>query len=290
MSTPYLFRLLCVSGAAFFLIHMTLALLARLLASAAIRVSGRLNARSAERLLLALRLAPAAIALLTVAGLCVPSYLWLEPDAAEELGFPCLIAAALSATLWVSSLSRVAKAIWHSRGSNVWFGVAGLIRPRVVISPRVLQILSNEELAVALRHEEAHHTSLDNLKRLLMMLSPDGWLLPEVECTWAKFAEWAADDSAVEGDASRSLALSSALVKVARLGAAPSQPALITPLLADSSGLAERVERLLEGRAISSHTRIAFPAVAILASAFLGLAVNSDTLVLVHDMLETLVR
>ncbi len=44
----------------------------------------RLRARSAARLLLALRLFPAAIALAAVAGLCVPSYLSLEEEGGAE--------------------------------------------------------------------------------------------------------------------------------------------------------------------------------------------------------------
>ena len=64
-------------------------------------------AAPAGRFLLALRLLPAALALFVVAGLCVPSYLWLEPETGpEEVGAGCLAAAILAAVLWGTSTAR----------------------------------------------------------------------------------------------------------------------------------------------------------------------------------------
>src|SRR5208337_1784513 len=85
--------------------------------------------------------------------------------------------------------------------------VAGVVHPRLVISKRLLRGLTAEQRDAALRHERAHRTSRDNIKRFLILLAPD--VLPflrtfaALERSWAKFTEWAADDQATEGDSRR---------------------------------------------------------------------------------------
>src|SRR5580658_1599318 len=108
MILPYATRLVCLCLASFFLVHAALALMARLLAPSALRFAERRPARSAARLLLALRLFPAAAALAAVAGLCVPSYLWFEKKhGVEFVGFVCLAAAALGAAVWMASWAQI---------------------------------------------------------------------------------------------------------------------------------------------------------------------------------------
>ena len=276
MMAPYLLRLLCLCLAVFFVLHCAVGLIVALSGPAAVRAARRMRPRLAGRFLLALRLLPAALALFVVAGLCVPSYLWLEPETnAEEVGPGCLAAAILAAALWTISGARgvraAARSARHARGCErlgrlshlpgsrlpVWIldapapllSLVGVFRSRVVISSPVLSALSAGQLAAALRHEEAHEVSRDNLKRLLLLLAPG--LLPgfhgfaAIERGWARFTEWAADDDAVAGDTRLSLSLAAALVRLARMGGTASPSPLSTSFLGDSREISARVDRLL---------------------------------------------
>src|ERR1035441_6513764 len=107
MTGSYLFRLLCLSMASFFLVHLALAAALSLLAPAAIRLSERFRPQLAARLLLLLRLAPTGLSLLIVAGLIAPSHLWLEPRApTEPIGWVCLAAAVLGVGIWSLYVAR----------------------------------------------------------------------------------------------------------------------------------------------------------------------------------------
>src|ERR1700683_2984503 len=112
MNLPYTMRLLCLCGASFFMIHMALALAARLSAGTAVRWAEHMKPSSAARFLFALRMAPLALTLTAVLAFCVPSYLWLEPEiTGEKVGFVCVLLAVLGAALWASALLRVMSAV-----------------------------------------------------------------------------------------------------------------------------------------------------------------------------------
>src|SRR5690242_11217631 len=101
MTLTYLFRLACLCLASFFLIQLTLGLAARAIASSAIRLAERFRPHLAARLLFVLRLFPAGVAVLGVCALCLPSYLWFEPQSgAERVGIACGAAAILGAIVW----------------------------------------------------------------------------------------------------------------------------------------------------------------------------------------------
>jgi len=207
MTLPYSWRLVCLALASFFLIHSIAAVLIASATPAALRFAGGLRPKQATRWLLALRLAPSAIALLVIAAFCVPSYLWLEPDhTAENVGLICVLASFFTIALLTFSAARATRAIARSRrflrsaGRSPIVALTGILHPRIVISPEVIAALSADQLVAALRHEEGHRISRDNLKRLLIQLAPG--ILPglggfgPLERAWLRFTEWAADDFA----------------------------------------------------------------------------------------------
>jgi Zn-dependent protease with chaperone function len=168
--------------------------------------------------------------------------------------------------------------------------LAGVFRPRLVVSRGVREALTPEQLAVALRHERAHGAAHDNLKRLLILLTPDpipfvGWL-STLERAWSRLAEWSADDCAVGSSRKRSLALASALVRVARMGT-PQGHAMATHLLGDPSELAARVERLLGAPAAPAGRMRVWPMIALTVFGT-AVALQPPALALVHEALEVL--
>jgi len=326
MILPYLGRLACLCLAAFFLFHAAAGLLVAAVAPWAIRLAGRAAPGAAARSLLALRLFPAAFALLLVAGLCAPSYLWLEPKAAAEAtGLACLAAALMGLAVCGLALMRATRALlrtlryirqcrqisreiclggepeaaWLIDGAATAVMLAGVYRPRLVISASVVAALPADQLSAVVRHERAHRCSRDNLKRLLWLLAPD--LLPfvrgfrNVERAWTRMAEWAADDWAAAGDARRSLALAAALVRVARLGSHPPTPVLATSLVADGADLPARVDRLLRPvRPVAGCARqepvLRVSAGLLLAGALAAVLANPAALHSAHEFLELLIR
>ena len=115
MIPSYFVRLLCLSLATFFLVHLALGAVVSMLAPGAVRIAERLRPRRAARLLLALRVFPCGAALFVTAGLCVPSYLRFEPEASvERIGLTCLVAAILGAAVWGISIMRALRSAVRS--------------------------------------------------------------------------------------------------------------------------------------------------------------------------------
>jgi len=326
MILPYLVRLSCLCFASFFVLNAAVALLVRISSQSALRRAQSRTPATAARLLLALRLLPFALAILFVLGLCVPSYLWLEPPAvSEHVGLLCIALGFLGAATWIHSISRTLHSLFaslrHNRlcrlagqetplrgGSSPavlvenetpLLAMSGLLRPRLLISSGILATLSPDELDAALRHEHAHHTSRDNAKRLLLLLAPDSFPfvrpLRTLESAWSKFAEWAADDRATSGDPNRAVSLASALVHVARMGSAPRLPYLSISLLACDRDLAARVDRLLHAAPVApvsarkSHPRLPITGL-LLAACLAAIFLVPSTLSLVHELLELLLH
>jgi Zn-dependent protease with chaperone function len=309
MILAYLPRLLCVSLATLFLVHLTLGIAVSLIARPVLRLAESMRPRIAARCLLILRLLPAVGAVLIVAAFCLPSYLWLEPEApTERVGFSCLAAALLGAAMWGVSLARGLRAAAASRRfmrncrrlgiPAPLLALGGILRPRLLISRAVLRVLTAEQLAAALRHERAHWTSRDNLKRLCMLLTPGVFPFTGVGKTlergWRKFAEWAADDRAAAGSARRSLALAAALVQVARLTADSPLTPLVLALSDDADQLAARVARLLRatpaGTIREERPILATSAILLIAVSLAVALLQPAALYSVHLALERLME
>lgn len=329
MILPYLVRLACLSLACFFLVHWAVAIGMNWLAPWVLDLAKRGKPASSARLLLAARLLPSGAGVLAVAGVCVPSYLWLEPaTTVEQVGLGCLAAALLSVAGCGIAAGRGLRAIvlsmrferycrklgceqWLSaentrvcviEGAAGLFALAGIVHPRLVISREVLENLSHRELEAALRHERAHRISRDNLKRLLLLLVPD--VLPlhfrflaglkSLELGWAQFTEWAADDRAVGGNTSRSVALAGALVRVARMGVPREASPLMTSLVADGRDLEARVDRLLsaapDGENLGQKRPVLLAAVLLAAGLFGAMLSGPAALQAAHRVLEHLIR
>jgi hypothetical protein len=306
MTLPYLLRLLCVCLASFFVLHLIFALAVSAAAPLAIRRAERMRAAAGARLLLLLRLLPPGVALVLVGAVCAPSYLWLEPDAsAEEVGLIFLAVAVVGAVICAAAIRRALTAAVRSKrylrncprlieSEAPVLMLAGVLRPRLVVSRGVVGALAPEQLAVALRHEWAHRISHDNLKRLLLLAVPD--VLPRVhglrsiDRAWARMAEWAADDRAVGGSSHRSLALAAALVRVARMGPPAPAPSLATSLMADGCDLAARVDRLLDPAPCPEIPRAWVVSGAAFALALSAAALQPATLRAAHRLLELLLH
>ena len=325
MSLTYTWRLVCLCCASFFVIHVALAVATRLSAGTAVRMADRMKPSSAARFLFVVRIFPMVLTVFAVLAFCVPSYLWLEPEATgEKVGFICFLMATLGAVIWVLSITRVVSAVrgtvqylhqCERRGQKIKMpgesfpalllddkapvlAVAGVVHPQLVISEAVLHGLTAEQREAALRHEQAHRTSRDNIKRFLILLSPD--VLPflraftGLERSWAKFTEWAADDQATDGDSHRALSLASALVCVAKMGSKPKLSYLFSSLLDDDRELTERVDRLLRpqpnpGKPAEVLVPFLASAGTLLAAATAVVLLWPGSLSLVHQVLERLV-
>jgi hypothetical protein len=324
MILHYALRLLCLCVASFFLVNAVLGLTTAFLSRMAVQMAESMRPRSAARFLFAVRILPFALGIGAVLALCVPSYLWLEPQASSErIGWACLSFAVLGLAGWFGSIARIARTFaasvrfkrsWQKAGCEIlavgesseaviverdapFLALVGLFRPRLVVSKALLCSLSVGELHLALLHENAHRVSRDNLKRLFLLLAPSP--IPFVrahsslERCWAKLSEWAADDEAVRGDSHRALSLATALLRVARMGAAPRLSFLHTSLLANDHDLSARVDRLLHVHPLPAKA----PAPSLAVGAGLGMILCTAavlawpaTLFSVHWLLELFLR
>jgi Zn-dependent protease with chaperone function len=213
------------------------------------RRASALGPSRAASALLALKLAPGALALLFILGVFLPAQWRFEPSNAQESAGYTLVAFGLLGALTLALAARRAARDWRAtRGlERRWMARAselrapnaggppvyclpdripvvsttGLRHSRIFMSRPVVDALSGEELEASLAHERAHDRAHDNLKRLIVACSPD-WLSlwpsgREIERRWREAVEFAADARAASGEEGRGLLLASALIKVARL-------------------------------------------------------------------------
>jgi hypothetical protein len=241
-------------------------------------------------LLLALKLLPGAGAIGFAVVLFLPAHWFFEPRGVEEsagytvttLAFVGVVSIALAIRRGVDDL-RATRALewgWQMRavGPRRLDGVhvpvytlpdlspvislSGFRHPRVFLGRPVVDAFSNDELAVSLAHEQAHHEVRDNLKRIFVACSPDLLGLWRsglaLERRWRAAIEFEADARAVAGSEERAVSLASALVKVAKL--APAAGSSGGSRLYDGTLLRARVNRLLSPTMLGPSERAFQPA------------------------------
>lgn len=303
MTSSYGLRLALLCSACFFAVNLAAGLLIRLSVGSLIRRASLVSTRSAAKLLFGARLAPTFLSVAVVLGLCVPSFLLHEQRAtAEGIGAPFLIGALLGLAAFGDGLVRGARALLsssrfvrHAGHARGLVALAGMVRPRLLVTQDVVETLTRDELDAALRHEYAHRLSQDNLKQLLILLTPSllpGWRgLDSLERAWKQFTEFAADDYAAAGDAQRSVDLANALVRVSRLSASPT-PALTASLLDSCGHLEWRVSRLLSRASASPQPPSRLALVAAIALVFTAAfpLLHPASLLAVHNLLEKLIQ
>ena len=236
-----------------------------------------LPARVSANLLFAARILPLALSAAGTLAFAAPSFLWLEPRAGdEEVGIVPLLFALSCMAFFTAGVVRVVRAQANtSRVISIWLRgaraldlgamaptfqaasavppltLAGVCRPRLLLSEATLTVLSPDELRGAVRHEVAHMRFRDNLKKLALRFA---WFpcMGQLEQSWQKAAELAADDAAVS-NAGEALDLAAALIKLSRHVCVQPLPVISMGLVDDSISL--RVSRLLNWEETGSHTR-----------------------------------
>ena len=325
MIFSYIVKLLCLCFACFFALNAILSVIVFMISALAIRLAEQMKPRHATLFLFALRVAPFEISLLAVLGLCVPSYLWLEPkQIVEQVGFICICTALIGIAAWGVSISRAVRTVVRSSryakkistsacGADIaqfarvivveaeapFIALLGTIHPNLIISSAAMRTLSAEQLRVAVRHEHGHQTMAHNLQRLILLLSPD--VLPcmpifrTLERSWERFAELAADDFATEGNSGRALTLATSLVRLARIGVSGDPFPLCAWLISHDQDLVERVDRLLlteHNRKSPMFSAVCWGSASLMATGFVTTALlgTATSLSAIHAVLERLIR
>ena len=294
------------------------------------------SAQARARLIFFLRTLPAFLAILCVSFLLVPAYVAFEPRHTTEAISVKLGLLALMSAITISFTLVRSIAAWRAttrlktdwllkaepivlKGVNIQtfriehafplIAIIGVFKPRLFIASQVFSILSPDEIAAAVAHENGHIDARDNLKRGLMRACRDALLiLPTgrwLDSDWAEAAEEAADEYAAQRGNGVALDLASALVKIARSipkGARPTMPAgvfLIGDIETEANGIRWRVKRLVEiaqvglphqeRRSSVLHTIIwgALAISVIIAGSFLHI---QNILVSVHVLIEQAVQ
>jgi peptidase M48-like protein len=236
----------------------------------------RLEPAPRARVLLALRLLPAATSIFFVLAVFLPSFWTLEPrDFDEAFGLTTMTLALVACGVLLTAARRGTFALQQAaERSRAWLQHAvpivlpgapapvfcldaltpamtlvGVFRPKLLVTRPLIEALTREELDAAVAHEAGHFGSRDNLKRLVMRATPDALSLlgasRRLEQGWALASEQAADARAAR-DSNARLALAAALVKVARLTPADRMVPLLASPLVGGEAIASRVERLMD--------------------------------------------
>ena len=278
---------------------------------------GQLVAARRGRWLLALRLAPTACAAAAALALGFTFLAYEPPDTGEAAGGVLTALAAMAVVLAALAISHAARMVASDsalsrlvRHCRQWTGsngaaaailetsypvaaVAGVFRPRLMLSARVLRECQPEEIEAIVAHEHAHMRRHDNLSRALLTALPDRWFAPrthdQIEAAWTLAAEEAADTEAAGKAGARRAVLAATLIRVAKM--ADAAPPAWMPQLAfyQGVGLEYRVRALLaEPR--RDPARIAFVEALAIALAIYLASLTAISLPVLHGVIEWSVR
>jgi Zn-dependent protease with chaperone function len=272
--------------------------------------------QSLASLLFAFRVLPLAASILITFAFVVPSFQLLEPRSIDEgvgevtfaLGLCALFLLIWGCVRVISAQTETSRvtARWlegarpmQSRSHLLTLQscadappltLVGVRRPRVLVSQSAIDLLTHDELHIALQHELAHMQSRDNLKKLIFRFCPFPGMA-KLENAWSQAAEMAADDAAV-ANLDNAVDLAAALIKLSRLVSVEAAPVCTVGFI--TGCLSIRVARLLawdEARKIqASKASFAYaipPVLVLLLCAFIA---YTPLLALTHEATEWLVR
>ncbi|HTL42707.1 MAG TPA: M56 family metallopeptidase [Vicinamibacterales bacterium] len=271
---------------------------------------------SRASILFGLRMLPAGAGIGFALAVALPIFLWFEPrETQETVTLTLAVTAAAGVAVWVRGAARAFRAwratryairTWRQRGRRLTsfetsmpvfaieesfptVAVAGVARPVLFISERVLRECPDDEVRAMVAHERSHVARRDNLKRLLIRGCPDllgaGML---VERAWSDAAEEAADAEAAAGRPDRALDLAQALIRVARLAPRLEAPALASAFYLGGS-IESRIRRLVEPDRLPAPSHpLGCVAIGGLALALAAIVVTSAPAL--HQLMEAAVH
>jgi len=281
--------------------------------------------RSLVSLLFVLRIFPLVASVLLTLAVVVPSFQLLEPRSIDEgmgamplgLGICALLLIACGCFRVITAQTKTSRVVarWlegahpldvnsadetvapavtlQSRREAPPLTLVGVCNAKVLVSESTVDLLTPDELQVALKHEIEHMRSRDNLKKLIFRFCPFPGMR-QLESAWSQAAELAADDAAVSNQ-NDAVDLAAALVKLSRL--IPVEPAPVCTVGFVTGSIAARVARLLAWNEASATGKARQPGMHLwrlipaLSVALLGvLAIYGPALLLTHEMTEWLVR
>ena len=304
----YLLRWAVVSFGVFFLLYASLSLV---VAISWRTFRKRLNATA----LFTMRVLPLFCASAIVLLVAVPSFFYLEPNSAEEsvglsgilmalgggaiilIGVVSVVAAWRRASRFLASCAANSRQLktdvgvpaFEVSGPAPALLVGGVCRPRLLVSGRAAELLSQREMDAAIRHELAHVRRRDNLKKLVLHFCGFPFLAA-LDREWLTAAEIAADDAAVN-DEQTALDLASALLKIARDSSSAPMPALAMSLVPERGvAISARVERLLSWKRPATQRGSWLPLALITGIAVVAVAHYPWVLAQMHEFTELLVR
>ena len=316
LNYPLLVVLVCVS--VFALICTAVACLLASMHRWMRRAFAHRPARERARLWMTIRFLPTTVGIISTAGFGLAFARYEPRDTFEQAGVVLLLLAATAAVLVSTAAWRVMRSLWRTArchrlvrllGERIdvpgfplpaWrvpadfpvAAVSGILKPRLILSSRILDECPRDELAAVLRHEAAHARRHDNLVRISLLACPDAVEIGghAVLAEWHHAVEEAADEEASRSDSAARVALAAALVRVSRMSAV-SRPSWMPALaLYDGSTLDGRVRRLLQpdaNRNDAPRSRVPKIAGALMIAAALWVATGPR---LLHALIEWGIR